>query len=60
MSVYRIYVDSRMCQDPANSTHTDFEFALPCSISIKDKSLTMVACVVVPNSSKTVQHNKMT
>ena len=48
---YRIYVDSR---ERRSGTATDFEYALPYSLSIKEQSLAMVGVVVVPNSIKTV------
>ena len=58
MSTYRIYVDSREREDLANSSNTDFEIALPFSLSIIEKSLAMIDVVCVPNSILTVTENK--
>ena len=58
MSTYRIYVDSREREDVANSSNTDFEIALPFSLSIKEKSLAMIDVVCVPMSIRTVTENK--
>ena len=58
MSTYRIYVDSREREDLANSSNTDFEIALPFSLSIVEKSLAMIDVVCVPNSILTVSENK--
>ena len=60
MSTYRIYVDSREREDLANNSNTDFEIALPFSLSIVEKSLAMIDVVCVPNSILTVTENKMT
>ena len=51
MSTYRIYLDSR---ERKSGTATDFEYALPYTLSIRERSLAMVDVVVVPNSIKTV------
>ena len=51
MSTYRIYVDSR---DRRSGTPTNFEYALPYSLAIKEKSLANIDVVVVPNSIPTV------
>ena len=55
MSTYRIYVDSRERVDGSN---TDFEFALPFSLAIKEKSLALIDVVCVPNSILTVTEHK--
>ena len=54
MSTYRIYVDSRERQNKANSTDTDFTFALPNPITVAHQSLANVDVVCVPNSIRTV------
>ena len=51
MSTYRIYVDSR---ERKSGYATHFEYALPYSLTIKERSLAMVDVVVVPNNIKTV------
>ena len=51
MSTYRIYVDSR---DRKNGTPESFEFQLPYSLAIREKSLANIDVVVVPNSIQTV------
>ena len=51
MSTYRIYLDSRERQ---TGTATQFEYALPYTLSIRERSFAMVDVVVVPNSIKTV------
>ena len=54
MSTYRIYIDSREREDKANSTDTDFVFALPSPITIANQSLANVDVVCIPNSIRTV------
>ena len=51
MSTYRIYVDSRHRR---SGTVTNFEYALPYSLTIKERSLAMIDAVVIPNSIKQV------
>ena len=51
MPTYRIYVDSR---DRRSGTPTNFEYALPYSLAIKEQSLANIDVVVVPNSIPTV------
>ena len=51
MSTYRIYVDSR---DRKNGTPESFEFQLPYSLAIREKSLANIDVVVLPNSILTV------
>ena len=51
MSTYRIYVDSR---DRKNGTPESFEFQLPYSLAIREKSLANIDVVVLPNSLLTV------
>ena len=51
MSTYRIYVDSR---ERKSGTATEFEYALPYTLNIREKSRASVDVVVVPNSIKTV------
>ena len=51
MSTYRIYVDSR---DRKDGTPESFEFQLPYSLAIREKSLANIDVVVVPNSIMTV------
>ena len=46
-----MYLDSR---ERKSGTATDFEYALPYTLSIRERSLAMVDVVVVPNSIKTV------
>ena len=53
MSTYRIYVDSR---DRKSGTATNFEYALPYTLNIRERSRASVDAVVVPNSIKTVGH----
>ena len=55
MSTYRIYVDSRERKD---GTATHFEYALPYTLSIRERSLAMIDVVVVPNSIKTISKGK--
>ena len=47
MSTYRIYVGSR---DRKSGTPESFEFQLPYSLPIREKSLANIDVVVVPNS----------
>ena len=51
MSTYRIYLDSR---ERKSGSASDFEYLLPYTLSIRERSLAMVDVVVVPNSIKTV------
>ena len=51
MSTYRIYVDSR---DRRSGSPTSFEYALPYSLAIQEKSLANIDVVVIPNSIQTV------
>ena len=51
MTTYRIYVDSR---DRKDGTPESFEFQLPYSLAIREKSLANIDVVVVPNSIMTV------
>ena len=51
MSTYRIYVDSR---DRKQGTPESFEFQLPYSLAIREKSLANIDVVCVPNSIMTV------
>ena len=51
MSTYRIYVDSR---DRKEGRPESFEFQLPYSLAIREKSLAKIDVVVVPNSIMTV------
>ena len=51
MSTYRIYVDSR---DRKTGSPTSFEYALPYSLAIREKSLANIDVVVIPNSIRTV------
>ena len=51
MSTYRIYVDSR---DRRSGSAESFEYALPYSLAIQEKSLANIDCVVVPNIKQTV------
>ena len=51
MSTYRIYVDSR---DRRSGSATSFEYALPYSLAIQEKSLANIDVVVIPNSIQTV------
>ena len=51
MSTCRIYLDSR---ERKSGTAADFVYALPYTLSIRERSLAMVDVVVVPNSIKTV------
>ena len=51
MSTYRIYVDSR---DRKEGSPESFEFQLPYSLAIREKSLANIDVVVVPNSIMTV------
>ena len=54
MSTYRIYVDSR---DRKNGTPESFEFQLPYSLPIREKSLANIDVVVIPNSIMAVIPN---
>ena len=51
MSTYRISVDSR---DRKSGSPTNFEYALPYSLAIQERSLANIDVVVVPNSIQTV------
>ena len=51
MLTYRIYVDSR---DRKSGKPESFEYALPYSLAIQQKSLANIDVVVVPNSIQTV------
>ena len=51
MSTYRIYVDSR---DRRSGNATSFEYALPYSLAIQEKSLANIDVVVIPNSIQQV------
>ena len=51
MSTYRIYCDSR---DRKSGSAESFEYALPYSLAIQEKSLANIDVVVVPNSIQTV------
>ena len=55
MSSCRIYIDPR---ERKPGTATEFEYSLPYTLTIRETSMAMVGVVVVPNSIKTVQHNK--
>ena len=55
MSTYRIFVDSR---DRKSGTATNFEYALPFSLPIAERSLANIDVVVLPNSIQTVQEGK--
>ena len=55
MSTYRIYVDSR---EKKAGTDTSFEFQLPYSIAIKERSLAHIDVVCVPNTILTVEEGK--
>ena len=54
MSTYRIYVDSMEREDRANSSDSDFVFALPTPINITTQSLANVDVVCLQNSIRTV------
>ena len=51
MSTFRIYCDSR---DRRSGSATSFEYALPYSLAIQEKSLANIDVVVLPNSLLTV------
>ena len=51
MSTYRIYVDSR---DRRSGSAESFEYALPYSLVVQEKSLANIDVVVIPNSIPTV------
>ena len=51
MSTLRVYCDSR---DRKSGSATFFEYALPYSLAIQEKSLANIDVVVVPNSIQTV------
>ena len=51
MSTYRIYVDSR---DRRTGSAESFEYALPYSLVVQEKSLANIDVVVIPNSIPTV------
>ena len=51
MSTYRIYVDSR---DRRSGSPTSFEYALPYSLAIQEKSLANIDVVCLTNSIQTV------
>ena len=51
MSTYRIYVDSR---DRRSGTPTDFEYELPYSLAIQEKSLANIDVVALPDSIQAV------
>ena len=55
MPTHRIYVGRR---ERTSGKHTQFEFALPITLSIREKSLVMIDVVCVPNSILTVQQDK--
>ena len=55
MSTYRIYVDSR---ERKSGSNTSFEFQLPYSIAIREKSLALIDVVCVPNTILTVEEDK--
>ena len=54
MPTCKIYVDAR---ERKSGAATNFEYALPYSLSIKERSLAMIDVVVVPNSILTVGPN---
>ena len=51
MTSFRIYVDSR---DRKSGSPTNYEYALPYSLALKEKSLANIDVVVIPNSIQTV------
>ena len=50
----RLYIDSRERQNPDRTSDSDFVYALPSPINIKEGSKAIIESVAVPNTMSTI------